>query len=188
MDVITLGFSCLNIFLYCFPLIVNILFTIWKCVSSVLPTDSPFDILFLFYLPSETELDLTHFEMLKTYEEAFKNLMEIHTVENLHVEFKMPAPKQTYLLVPLFCEVSEVPSFWQPWSAPRFKPSHSVGCVRSCPPTVNHQRAVSTFALPSGSGVIVSLHLKCSTGLLETDDKFFFKSHMNVQCLAISCF
>lgn len=76
MDVITLGFSCLNIFLSCFPLIVNILFTVWRCVSSVLPADSPFDTLFLFYLPSETELDLTHFQMLKAYEEAFRNFME----------------------------------------------------------------------------------------------------------------
>lgn len=51
MDVIKFGFSCLNIFLYYFPLIVNILLTIWKRVGSVLPKTSPFDTSFLFYLP-----------------------------------------------------------------------------------------------------------------------------------------
>lgn len=30
MGVIKLGVSCLNVFLYCFPLIVNILLTIWN--------------------------------------------------------------------------------------------------------------------------------------------------------------
>lgn len=52
----------LNIFLYYFPLIVNILLAIWKCVGSVLPRSSPFDTLFLFSLPpSENRVECDPF-------------------------------------------------------------------------------------------------------------------------------
>ena len=62
MDVIMLGFSCLNIFLYSFPLIVNILLTLWKCVGTVLPKNSPFDTLFLFpLLPSQNKAEFDPF-------------------------------------------------------------------------------------------------------------------------------
>lgn len=63
MDAIKSGFSCPNIFLYCFPQIVNILLTIWKCVGSVLLKILPLTLYSSFICLLKIVLNLIYFEL-----------------------------------------------------------------------------------------------------------------------------